>query len=114
LYPVPWLYLSDKRTQALAAKEKLERNLARASLPTSEWPYPILQLFLDQRTPEQTIALAASPDQACEAQFYVGEWRLLQNERVPALNALRVAAQVCSMNFPEYSVARAELTRLEQ
>jgi rhomboid protease GluP len=114
LYPVLWLYLSDERIQARAAKGKLEENLSRARLPTSEWPFPILQLFLGQRSPEETLALATSPDQVCEAQFYVGEWRLLQNERSRAVRALRVAAQVCSMIFPEYSVARAELKRLEQ
>jgi lipoprotein NlpI len=47
-----------------------------------------------------------------EAQFYVGEWRLLQGDRPAAVAALKTAADTCSKTFYEYGLAQAELHRL--
>jgi len=69
-------------------------------------------MFLGRRSVQATIETASTPDQRCEAQFYVGEWHLLQGEESAALPFFRTAANTCPIDFIEFSGAEAELKRL--
>jgi lipoprotein NlpI len=60
------------------------------------------------------LAAPAKPDERCEAQFYMGEWNLLQSDRPAAIDALKAAATTCPKNFVEFADAKAELKRLGQ
>ncbi len=61
---------------------------------------------------EATVAAAATPGEQCEAQFYVGEWRLLRGDQIGAAAAWQAAVDRCPRSFIEYKGARAELKRL--
>jgi lipoprotein NlpI len=111
LYAMLWAYLAAARTDAESAR----RNLAQAaSRKGPAWPYPAVELFLGGRTFEATLAAAGNPSERCEAQFYGGEWRLLQGDRAAAATALAAAADTCPKSFIEHKGALAELKRLGQ
>ncbi len=123
---------ADDLTHVLAAEPndvyaKLWRHLAAAragigdddgrlarspSARGADWPAPVIALFLGRQSAEATIAAASTPAQACEAQFYVGEWKVLRNDRAGAATAWQAAVDRCPGSFIEYKGARAELKRL--
>ncbi|MEA2995551.1 MAG: hypothetical protein QOG74_1100, partial [Alphaproteobacteria bacterium] len=55
-----------------------------------------------------------NPSERCEAQFYGGEWQLLQGDGATAATALTAAADTCPKSFIEHKGAQAELKRLRQ
>jgi len=55
-----------------------------------------------------------SPEERCKAQFYLGQWHLLREERANSIEALRNAVKSCPKGFIEYIGALAELKRLAQ
>jgi lipoprotein NlpI len=57
-------------------------------------------------------AAATTPAQTCEAQFYVGEWKLLRGDKAGATAAWQAAADSCPRSFTERKGASAELKRL--
>jgi lipoprotein NlpI len=113
-YPVLWRYLARARSgSSLTAAAELETDAER-NLKQPDWPFPVVELFLGRRTPEATLEASTNRDDRCEAQFYVGEWRLSQGDRPAAVAALKMAADTCSKTFYEYGLAQAELHRLGQ
>jgi len=111
-YPILWLYLARMRIGARNAAAELE--VSAKSLSQPDWPYPIVELFLGRRTPEAALAAPAKSDERCEAQFYVGEWRLLRGDRRAATTNLKAAMDdSCPKSLVEFEAARAELKRLE-
>jgi lipoprotein NlpI len=111
-YPALWLYIVRARVGHKKATAELETNAER--LKAADWPYPVVELYLGLRTPEATLAAPAKPDDRCEAQFYIGEWRLLQADRPLAIESLDAAADTCPKALVEYRGAWAELKRLGQ
>jgi tetratricopeptide (TPR) repeat protein len=98
---------------ATAPNGEFERAAAR--LKKTEWPYPVFELYMGNTAPEAVLNAAASPDQVCEAQYYIAQWRLARDERqTESLTALRFAAQNCRKNFIERSAALGELKRMGQ
>ena len=69
----------------------------------------MVELFLGRRTATATLAAASKPDERCEAQYYIGEWYLLHDDKTAAPPALEAAADTCPKNFDEYQLAQAEL-----
>jgi rhomboid protease GluP len=59
------------------------------------------------------MSAATKPNEVCDAQFYLGEWKLLHGDRTAAIAALRIAANTCPDAFYEYDGAVAELRRLK-
>jgi lipoprotein NlpI len=98
-YPVLWLYLARARSGPQIAAAELETNAKKLKQP--DWPYPVVELFLGRRRPEATFAAATKSDDRCEAQFYIGEWRLLRGNRPAAIVALKAAAETCPQTFVE-------------
>jgi tetratricopeptide (TPR) repeat protein len=110
-YAMLWLYLSSARAGRPDAKEELIRRAQK--LTQTDWPYPVVELFLERRTSEALTAIAGNPVQRCEAQFYVGEWYLLRQGREEAARTLRSAADDCPKNVTERQAAIEELKRLK-
>jgi tetratricopeptide (TPR) repeat protein len=118
--------LSRVMEQGLYTYPALFRFLAqsRAGLPASDlepaarrmtnqsWPYAAFELYLGRRDPAATLAAAQKPEERCEAQFYVGEWHLLQGDQAAAKPYFEDAAGACPTTFVEYAGAQAELRRL--
>jgi len=109
VYAMLWAYLAAARSDATRAKESLPASAANAN---PAWPHPVLELLAGASTVEATMAAAQSPSQRCEAQFYAGEWKLLQGDRAGATAAFKAALDACPKSFIEYKGARAELRRL--
>jgi tetratricopeptide (TPR) repeat protein len=112
-YSVLKLYLARARSDtdapnALAALAADAKNLNRG-----EWPYPIVELFLGLRTAEAALSASTSWDRRCEAQSYIGEWRLLHGDSA-SLGSLKEASDACSNSSAEYSPARTALALLRQ
>jgi lipoprotein NlpI len=55
---------------------------------------------------------AEQKERVCEAQFYVGEYALLQGKTSEAEKFFKAAFEGCPTNFVEYVGAKAELDRL--
>src|SRR5262249_36078652 len=110
-YPLLWRYLARKRADGTGADE-LAAGAAR--LNGKHWPYPVIEFYLGQRSAGEMLGTAATSDERCEAQFYLGEWYLLGDNHTDAVTALRTAAPTCPMIFYEYNGAVAELKRLGQ
>jgi lipoprotein NlpI len=107
-----WLYLAASRSGGKTAKRDLQNGAAR--LKPSEWPFPVVEFYLGRRTPAAMLAAAQNPDERCEAQFYLGQWQLLQGKHIDSIEALRHAVEACPKDFNEYAGAVAELKRLGQ
>jgi lipoprotein NlpI len=115
-YFLLWLELSRARGGTLDPKLG-EHDLRE--LDSSEWPVPLIKLFVGEATPEDAAAAAAHGDsdmiasQQCEANFYVAEWWLVHNDAASAKPLLDTASQKCPKNFVEYGEARFELSTLK-
>ena len=111
-YPMLWLYLAETRRGAKNARGDLQKSAA--ALKPDEWPFAVVELYLGRRSPAAMIAAGQTPAERCEAQFYLGQWQLLQQKRADAIRALRTAAETCPRDYNEYAGALAELKRLGQ
>jgi tetratricopeptide (TPR) repeat protein len=109
-YAMLWRHLAAARAGLPADDGRLRRS---ASAGRTDWPAPVIELFLGGRTAEATLAAAATPAQQCEAQFYVGEWTFLRGDKAAAASAWQAAVDRCPKSFIEHKGARAELTRLK-
>jgi rhomboid protease GluP len=77
-----------------------------------DWPYAVYELYLGRRDSAATLAAAQKPPERCEAQFYIGEWQLLQGDSAAAKQRFEEAVGSCPKSFVEYTGAQAELRRL--
>ena len=84
------------------------------------WPQPLLALFAGQAKPDDVyraagIGLGLTPaNQKCEADFYVGEWRILQGNARSADPQILAAVNECPHNYLAWQAALTEHRRLEQ
>lgn len=105
-----WLYLTLARSDSKAAAAALTKLLPQVD--QTHWPFPVVKLLLGQSSPEVTLAAAKTPDETCEAQFYIGEWRELQGDKAAARAGYQIARDTCPKTFFEFRGAEAELRRL--
>ena len=106
-YSALWRYLAHERGGENGTAE-LAANAER--LKNKDWPYPVIEMYRGQRLPEEVLSAANSPEERCEAQFYVGEWHLLRGDNGAAATVLQAATVICPKNFDEYAGALAELS----
>jgi lipoprotein NlpI len=102
------------------ARSNLSTRLADAAthIDMTNWPGPLIRLYLGQLTPEAVLAAADDPNpeikrgQICGANFYGGELALLNGAGGDAVRLLKLAASDCPKTFIEYAGAIAELKLL--
>jgi lipoprotein NlpI len=113
-YSALWLDIIEKRS-------KLPGRLAQsvAQMDMTEWPAPLIRLFLGQLTPEAVLAAADDRDpkikkeRVCEANFFSGEFALAKGAKEEAARLFRLAADGCPHYFIiERYAANAELKAL--
>jgi lipoprotein NlpI len=113
-YAALWRDLAERRNNSPS-------RLAEATqhLDMTKWPAPVIRHFLGELNDEQTLKAASDADpktrqaQACEANFYSGEFALLRKNKKEAQRLLRLAAGECPPNFVENAAAIAELITLK-
>ena len=103
-------YLASVRAGENRERARDELAQAAAKLEGSEWPIPLVDLYLGKRSFDAALGEASKPEERCEAQFYIGQWHLVRGNRAPALNALRTAVDTCPKDFVEYQGAVVELS----
>jgi lipoprotein NlpI len=111
-YPAFQLHLARARSGQSGAISELQA--ARSAVRPGDWPAPVVELLLDRKTSMETLAAAKTPDQRCEAQYYIGEWSLVRADVGAAETALQAAASACPKEFTEYQLARYELKHLRK
>ena len=113
-YAALWRELAERRNNTPS-------HLAEAAkqLDMTAWPAPVTRLFLGESNAEQAFAAAFDTDskirqaQTCEANFYSGEFALLNKNKKEAQRLLKLAADQCPPSFVESTAAVAELIRLK-
>ena len=91
------------------ALNDLQENVQ--SLQKSEWPFAVAELFLEERSPEATLAATSDLEERCEAEFYIGEFEEAQDHKSEAIEAMQ-AATACPIKLIARHTAEAELQRL--
>lgn len=108
-YALLFLHLARARAGENAAAV-LDADAAKVKI--WHWPSAVVGFYLGLLPVDATLAAATTPDDAGEAQFYLGQWHLLRGEQAEARKALQAAAEACPPWFNEHVVAIAELRRL--
>ena len=111
-YVALWLDIVSKRSNSPSHLSELSEQI-----DMTEWPAPVVQLFLGQLTTADVLKAAELPEakrkgQLCEANFFLGEIALRQNTKDEAVRLFRRAVADCPKNFIEGAAARAELTAI--
>ena len=112
-YAALWRDIADTRSHR---PSRLADAAARIDM--TQWPAPVIRLYLGQMTPEAVLAAADNPDadtkngRMCEANFYTGELQLQQGKTDDATRLFRLAAASCPKGFVEFDGATAELKAL--
>jgi lipoprotein NlpI len=113
-YTALWLDIVNKRSNLASRLQQ-----AVAQIDMTNWPAPVIRLFLGQMTPAAVLAAADDPNpdtkkrDVCEAQFYSGELALRRDVKEEAVQLFKAAAESCPKTFIG-DVAVAELKRLAQ
>jgi lipoprotein NlpI len=109
-----WNYLTDTKRRRNAD----DLGEGAAKVKTKDWPAPVVSLITGSAQPQAVFAAAAQGDQyargyqMCEANFYVGEWKLAQGDTAGAKELLTDAAKNCQTDSVELNAAKSELGRL--
>jgi lipoprotein NlpI len=115
-YAAIWLYLAQARASDKDALETLKKNAA--TLDRETWPGPVLSLFLGQATPDEIAAMTAEGHRHlqqvrhAEGLFYIGEDKLLKDDKAAAIADFQAAAKTAMLGEIEVVAAKAELQRL--
>ncbi len=116
VYAAIWLHIARSRS-GMPDHEELATNAEK--LGAGDWPWPVVQLFLGTTTPEKLLGAAAATDkeqtrqeQLCEANFYLGMFRLEMKAPDEARKLIAAAAEKCPVDMLEKAAAKAELARL--
>lgn len=110
-----WLYIAEVRS-GQAGTDSLARNAA--NLDMSEWPAPVVSMFLEETSPEQVLGAARDSDrwkqqaQRCEAYFFIGQWHLMRGDATRAGQFFQEAVATEAINQLAYDFAKAELGRM--
>ena len=110
-----WLHLARAKAGASDAEE-FARNTA--AIDRTNWPGPVVGLYLGQIAPEQVLAAATEGSantqrvRNCEAAFFSGEYESLKRNLPAARSLLQQAVEQCPPDFAEYAGVGAELQRV--
>jgi lipoprotein NlpI len=114
-YPLLWLAITQFK---LAKPDAVTLVHGAAALDLSEWPGPIVKFYTGGATRQDIDAAVRSDAQnmagrQCEADFYIAEWDIAQNDRDGARSRLQSATDKCPHNFVERNAAEIEIARLK-
>jgi lipoprotein NlpI len=113
-YTALWLDIVNKRSNLASRLQQ-----AVAQIDMTNWPAPVIRLFLGQMTPAAVLAAADDTDtdtkksHICDAHFYTGELALLRDAKEEAVQLFKAAAESCPKTFVGDG-AVSELKRLAQ
>jgi lipoprotein NlpI len=110
-YSMLMLWVARARAGRSDAIGELSKTAGK--LKSGEWPYPIVELYLGRRSPDETLSAATKPGERCEAQFYVGQFHLARGARALAAKSLQSAVDTCPKDFVEYRGAVEELKQFK-
>jgi tetratricopeptide (TPR) repeat protein len=108
---VEYFALREARNDSFATKT-LQDSLAKVD--ATDWPYPVLRFLCHALTLPELLAQATDNDKLTEAHAYAGLELSCNGDRAGALEHLHWVKEHGNKNFVEYSLALAEITRLEQ
>jgi lipoprotein NlpI len=102
------------RSRAGGSNANAEFTKAAGELSSKNWPRPVIEFYLGERSAESMVSAAEdNAERRCDAQFYLGEWQVLQNKRAEAMESLRRAtAAECPKYLFEYVAAAVDLKRI--
>ncbi|MEJ0077415.1 MAG: tetratricopeptide repeat protein [Alphaproteobacteria bacterium] len=114
-YAVLWLDIAERR-----AKQKGVLARGTRGLDMKAWPAPVIRLFAGEMKQDAVLAaandadVALKPAHTCEANFYGGQYALIEGQRDDAVKLFEAAAKDCPHGFLEGIAATAELKGLGQ
>ncbi|MGD9685275.1 MAG: tetratricopeptide repeat protein [Candidatus Obscuribacterales bacterium] len=103
------LRLSGRRFDA----EQVARQ-AREKLSVRSWPYPILEFVAGTLSREKLLNLASDNTRKAQAGYYIAMIDLLNRHESQAIAGLKKVMASGARGIDEFSLARAELERLER
>jgi lipoprotein NlpI len=112
-----WQFLARARAGDIQGA-RAELRGAKINPDGKTWPGPVIGFLLGRMDVNALLQSAEHQDakvraeQVCEAEFFAGQWELIQGRANEARNRLQRAAQSCPKDFLEYEGAAAELRRL--
>lgn len=108
-YAKIWLHLATKR---LGSTDRADMRAAATEQKTGSWPAPIFSYFandMDEASVIQAAQKAVSPldarAQTCEANFYIGESKLIENSIKSGLEHMREVKEHCVPGYVELYAA---------
>ena len=111
-YAVLWQDIAERRGKQ---KGVLAGGKGLKDVEMKGWPAPLLAMFAGELKPDGALIAADDPNPAlkeahtCEANFYGGQYLLIQNSRDEAVKLFQSAAKDCPRGFLEGIAATAEL-----
>jgi len=114
-YAVLWQDIAERR-----AKQKGILARGPKGLDMKAWPAPVIRLFVGEIKQDAVLAAAddANPTvkqaHTCEANFYGGQYALIEGQRDEAQRLFETAAKDCPAGFLEGIAAIAELKGMGQ
>jgi lipoprotein NlpI len=112
LYLALLLHVAEAR--AGIPGQAVQTEMARRG-DLESWPGPILAMFVG-KLPEHVILNAGTssdqPEKRCQAYFYLGQKRLMQQKKSEAAEMFRQAVASQASTLFEFEAAGAELSRL--
>ena len=116
-----WLYIAWRRSGDLKAAEfELRTRLSwkMNSTAPAKWPEPLLRYFGAQSSERDVLKAAGMGDapqqalQACDVDFYLGEWALFGGDKQGAAKLFRHALTSCAKLSRERVTAQTEINNL--
>ncbi len=111
-YGVLWQEIAERRAKQRGV---LADGKGLRDVDMKGWPAPLLSMFAGELKPDGALIAADDPNPAlrqahtCEANFYGGQYLLIQNSRDEAVKLFEAAAKDCPRGFLEGIAAAAEL-----
>lgn len=87
---------------------------AREKLSIRSWPYPILEFVSGALSGERLLSLASDSTRKAQAGYYIAMIDLLNRHESQAIACLKKVLASDARGIDEYSLARAELERLQR
>jgi lipoprotein NlpI len=114
-YAVLWQDIAERR-----AKQKGILTRGARGLDMKAWPAPLIRLFSGEIKQDAVVSAAEDSDPSvkqahtCEANFYGGQYALIEGRRDEAQKLFEAAAKDCPHGFLEGIAATAELKGMGQ